>query len=55
MEKVLASVKEAKEALSVGNGTVWKLIKERRLETVKIGRRTLVVIASIRRVASGEA
>lgn len=55
MEKILISVKEAKHTLGVGNGTVWKLIKERRLETVKIGRRTLVVIESIRRVAAGQA
>lgn len=55
MEKILASVKETKEVLAVGNGTIWKLIKERRLETVKIGRRTLVVIESIRRFAAGQA
>lgn len=55
MEKVLASVKETKEVLGVGNGTVWKLIKEKRLQTVKIGRRTLVVVKSIYRIAAGEA
>ena len=55
MEKILASVKETREILAIGNGTVWKLIKEGRLQTVKIGRRTLVVIDSIRRIGAGQA
>lgn len=41
------SIKDAARALSLGRTTIYKLIKEGRLETVKLGRRTLVKTSSI--------
>jgi excisionase family DNA binding protein len=48
MEPVCASINETVRALGVGRTKVYELINAGRLETVKIGRRTLVRTASIR-------
>lgn len=48
---VLVSVEEAARNLGIGRTTAWALIKHGALETVRIGRRTLVKTASIRRLA----
>ena len=48
MEPVTTSVKDAARALSLGRTSVYALIKQGRLETVKLGRRTLIKIESIR-------
>jgi excisionase family DNA binding protein len=52
-EKLLFGVTEAAVALGLGKSTVWALIAAGRLQTVKIGRRTLVTRASIERIAGG--
>ena len=52
MEPIATSVKEAAKALSLGRTSIYALINEGRLETVKLGRRTLIKIASIRALLS---
>jgi len=54
MEPLLTTVNDAAQALSLGRTTIYVLINAGELETVKIGRRTLVTIASIRRMAEAE-
>jgi excisionase family DNA binding protein len=48
LEPVVTSVKDAAKALSLGRTSIYSLIKDGRLETVKLGRRTLIKIESIR-------
>ena len=52
METLATSVKGAAEALSLGRTSIYVLINEGRLETVKLGRRTLITTASIRALLS---
>lgn len=40
-------VKTACELIGVGNTTMWALIKDGRVKTVRIGRRRLVIYASL--------
>lgn len=54
MKAILASIPDTLRALGIGRTTAYRLIDEGKLETVKIGRRTLVRVASILAVA-GEA
>lgn len=48
MEPVTVTIDDAKKAIGIGHTKLYELINEGRLETVKIGRRTLVKTASIR-------
>lgn len=41
------SVKAASKIIGVGNTTMWALIKANRVQTIAIGRRRLVVYASL--------
>jgi excisionase family DNA binding protein len=50
MEAIAASINETAKALSLGRTYIYALIREGRLETVKLGRRTLVKVDSIRRL-----
>jgi excisionase family DNA binding protein len=54
MEPIVASITDTAKALSVGRTTVYKLIAEGRLETIKFGRRNLIKTASIRRLIDGQ-
>lgn len=54
MEPIATSINDAAKALSLGRTSIYALIREGRLETVKLGRRTLVRIASIRRLLDGQ-
>lgn len=54
MEPITASINDTAKALSLGRTSIYALIREGRLETVKLGRRTLVKIASIRRLLDGQ-
>lgn len=51
MDNVLISIPEAGKMLSVGRSTLYRLIGDGKLETVKIGRRTLIRVTSIRALA----
>jgi excisionase family DNA binding protein len=46
-ERRALSVKETGEAVGVSRATVYRLIGQKRLSTVKIGSRTLVPVAAI--------
>ena len=50
MEAIAASINETAKALSLGRTSIYALIREGRLETIKLGRRTLVKVESIRRL-----
>ena len=50
MEPITTSINDAAKALSLGRTSIYALIRDGRLETVKLGRRTLVRIASIRQL-----
>lgn len=53
MQQPLAvSVREACRLIGVGNTTLWALIKEGRLKTTRIGRRRLVLFASLEALIS---
>jgi excisionase family DNA binding protein len=48
VEPICASINETARALGIGRTKIYELINAGRLETVKIGRRTLVRTDSIR-------
>jgi excisionase family DNA binding protein len=51
VDAILASIPEAQRALGIGRSTAYRLIEDGRLTTVKIGRRTLIHVSSIRALA----
>lgn len=51
MDIVLCSVMEAAKALAIGRSKTYELIEAGMLETVTIGRRRLVKVASVRALA----
>lgn len=53
MDRITVAVAEAREALGLGTTKLYQLINAGQLETVKVGRRRLVTVASIKRLASG--
>jgi len=48
MELITASINDTARALGLGRTSIYALIKEGRLQTIKLGRRTLVKVESIR-------
>lgn len=48
---ILASIPDAQRALGIGRSTAYRLINDGKLDTVKIGRRTLIRVSSIRTLA----
>ena len=48
MEAITTSIKDTAKALGLGRTSVYQLIRDGRLETLKLGRRTLVKVESIR-------
>ncbi len=54
MEAITTSINDAAKALGIGRTSIYQLIRDRRLEEVKLGRRTLIKTESIRRLVDGE-
>ena len=54
MEQLTVSVSAAAKALGLGRTSIYALIKQNRIETIKIGRRTLVPTSSLRRLINHE-
>ena len=54
MDIITTSIKNAAQALGLGRTSIYVLISQGRLETVKVGRRTLIKVASIRRLLGDE-
>jgi excisionase family DNA binding protein len=55
MEPLAISVSEAVRVLGLGRTSIYALISAGRLETFKLGRRTLVKTSSIRRLVDPQA
>jgi excisionase family DNA binding protein len=53
LEPIATTIKNTAEALGVGKTHVYELIRQGRLDKIKLGRRTLVKIDSIRRLVEG--
>jgi excisionase family DNA binding protein len=51
MEPLCLSINDTAQTLGIGRTKIYELINAGQLETVKIGRRTLVRTASVRAVA----
>ncbi len=54
MDIITTSINDAARALSLGRTSIYALIREGKLDTVKLGRRTLIKVASIRRLLGDE-
>ena len=55
MEPLVLSVNDAAKALSLGRTSIYALIADGRLEVLKLGRRTLIRMESVRRIVDPEA
>ena len=55
MDPLAISINETAKVLGLGRTSIYALIGDGRLETFKLGRRTLVKTASIRRVVDAQA
>jgi excisionase family DNA binding protein len=54
MERLAYSIKETGHLLSLGRTSIAAMISDGRLETFKLGRRTLIRAESIRRIVDGQ-
>ena len=54
MEPIALSINDTAKVLSLGRTSIYALIREGRLETIKLGSRTLVKMASVRRLLGDE-
>ena len=54
MEQLAYSINDTAKALSLGRTSIYALIGEGRLESFKLGRRTLIKAQSVRRLLDGQ-
>ena len=54
MDKLAYSINDTAKVLSLGRTSIYAMIADGRLETFKLGRRTLIKAESVRRLVSGE-
>jgi excisionase family DNA binding protein len=47
LKPITVTVATTKKITGLSNTTIWKLIKERKLQTVSVGRRRLVTLSSV--------
>jgi excisionase family DNA binding protein len=53
IERIGVSVKEAATMLGLCERTVWKLINNNKIKTIRIGRRVIVSVQSLRDFVNG--
>lgn len=53
MENITVSINDAAKALGVGRSKIYQLIRSGDLNFVKIGRRSLITVTSIRELVDG--
>jgi hypothetical protein len=51
---ITVTVADAKKLSGLGNTTIWALIKAKRLQTVSVGRRRLIIFSSLEAVLAPE-
>lgn len=54
MERMFVSIREACTILSLGRSTIYRMIGENELDTVKIGRRRLITMAAIKTIGNSD-
>lgn len=54
MEKLAYSINETAQLLSMGRTSIYSMIAAKKLETFKLGTRTLIKADSIRRLVDGQ-
>jgi hypothetical protein len=52
VKPLAVSVNTARRLLGIGNTLMWELIKDKRVETTSIGRRRLVIFASLEKLVA---
>lgn len=50
MQPITATINDTAKALGLGRTSIYSLIREGRLEAIKMGRRTLIKVESIHRL-----
>jgi hypothetical protein len=51
---ITVTIADARRLSGIGNTKLWELIKDGKVDTVSIGRRRLVVLASLERLLTPE-
>jgi len=54
LKPILVTVAQARQIINVGNTKLYELIKEGRINTVNVGRSTLVRYADLEALAAGK-
>ena len=54
MEPLALSINDTAKVLSLGRTSIYAMIADGRLDAFKLGRRTLIRMASIRRIVGGD-
>lgn len=54
MDIIATSINDAAKALSLGRTSIYALIRNGKLDSFKLGRRTLIKVESVRRLLDGK-